>query len=64
MRVGAAWLENVWGYWKRCSLVILPAPEGKLYGRGAEICAAWDAAMQLPKTAVKKPRKKVRKTSD
>jgi hypothetical protein len=35
----------------------LPLPEGKRYGRGADICAAWDAAMKLTKTP-DKPRKK------
>jgi ParB family chromosome partitioning protein len=42
----------------------LPLPEGKRYGRGADICVAWDAAMKLTKSPAKKPRKRVQKTSD
>ncbi|MFM7564417.1 MAG: hypothetical protein ACKO81_15450, partial [Planctomycetota bacterium] len=41
----------------------LPLPEGKRYGRGADICAAWDAAMKLAKSPAK-PRKKAQKISD
>ncbi|MFM7117546.1 MAG: hypothetical protein ACKO0N_13005 [Planctomycetota bacterium] len=63
VREAAVGLEDAWRYQRCLSLVIHAQPEGKRYGRGADICAAWDAAMKLTKSPAK-PRKKGQKISD
>jgi hypothetical protein len=40
----------------------LPLPEGKRYGRGADICAAWDAAKGVAKGQSSKAASRKRKT--